>query len=467
MTVQAQRIEPWQQSAARVGQAAPHFELDCVELAVGLRRRIRLTDHAGQWLVLLFCPHEAIFGCGTELASFSSIIEDFRRRNCAVLVVGRESLAEYEQHFRGAEAKRSLPRLRFPLASDADGEIASAYGVSSSPNGPLTRGLFVIDPKGVLQYEVLHHVCVGRSSDEVLRVIDALRAGGLCAMREAVRLGLAKPPLALGPDGVLGHYRVEHELGEGGFGRVFRAWDLRLERRVALKLLRPGSATGRERILAEARAAARLNHPNLCTIYAVEDHSGQPLIAMEFVPGHSLAKRIRTEGALSVPSVRSIATQVAWGIMAAHAENVVHGDLKPGNIMLTEQGVVKVLDFGLAAWHVGGAPPSRPRPEHPPQSIRFRGTAPYMSLEHALGEPLVTASDVFTFGLVLYEMLTAKRLNSAKEPAAAARVARREDLASRAAVLPDPFRVLVAQCLHPSPAERPTMGEIADRLHPF
>lgn len=447
------------------GPAAP-FVLDAFDGSTGQRLQIRLDDYLGSWLVLLFCPSEMIFGCGAELGSISTRLADFELRGAEVLAVGREPLHRYEGRFGRAGTGREDRALRFPIASDATGTAARAYGVAKPTPPYLQRALFVIDPASFVQYQVVHDLCVGRSTDEMLRIVDALQVGGMCALQQAAREGRDASALRLGPDQVLGHYRIEEKLGQGGFGQVFRGWDRKLHRPVALKLIHPGSQAGLDRILAEARSAARLNHPNVCTVYSVEEHGGQPLIAMEYLAGQSLSQRLRSGGALGIAEARRIVVQVALAIDAAHRHELVHADLKPGNIMLSEGGLVKVLDFGLAS-HSG-----EPTIEAPLRSesgdgrrlIHFRGTPPYMSPEQANGEPVLPASDVFTLGLVMHEMFTCARANPARTVRSAVRHVRTADPFDLAAPLPAPFRELVADCLSLRPDRRPTMAAVAARL---
>src|SRR6516162_9642412 len=171
-----------------------------------------------------------------------------------------------------------------------DGAACRAYGFYLERQHVALRGLFLIDPNGVLQYQVVHSLTVGRNTEEVLRVLEGLQMGGLCP-GEWPR---GEPPLdlsrELGPNRVLGPYQIEAELAGGSFGTVFRAHDLTLDREVALKVLRPGSPVPPAALLAEARAAAALSHPNVCIIHAVDSSLGAPMIVMEYVAGRPLSQ---------------------------------------------------------------------------------------------------------------------------------------------------------------------------------
>ncbi|MBW2526818.1 MAG: protein kinase [Deltaproteobacteria bacterium] len=447
-----------------MGTRAPSFDLVCFDGVAGAQRRVGLAEYRGSWLVLLFCPLEMLLGCGAELGALSDTVDDFRRRGCEILAVGPGPEGWYPQPAARDAGQEWVAQLRFPVATDPAGTAARAYGVANEPTPGPQRGLFIIDPAAALQYQAVHDVCIGRSTEEMLRIVDALRAGGMCTLHSAAQRRNDGAFLPLGPDQVLGHYRVERMLGEGGFGQVFCGWDTRLHRRVALKLMRPGSKAGRQRILAEARLAAGLNHPNICTIYSVDEHVGLPVIAMEYLAGVSLSQHLRRWGPLGTRDTRAIIVQVARGIAAAHRSEIVHGDLKPGNIMLTGGGVVKVLDFGLAA-HEDEAPAERPRrTSEGKRTIHFRGTPPYMSPEQAQGGPALPASDVYTLGLVICEMLTGARAVPARTVRSAVRYVRNVDPLEMSAPLPTPFRQLVADCLSPSPRQRPTMADIAERV---
>jgi non-specific serine/threonine protein kinase len=215
---------------------------------------------------------------------------------------------------------------------------------------------------------------------------------------------------------VLSHYRIAERLGEGGMGEVFRAEDLKLRRPVALKLLR-GAEDREGRLLREARFASQLNHPNIAVVYDVDtvEREGrkQSFIAMEYVDGRTLSALLK-ERAPGVPEAVEIVLQVADALAAAHARGVVHRDIKPGNVMVDGRGRVKVLDFGLAAfrpvagdgsetWSPIGADPTRSTPGS------VLGTVAYMSPEQALGRDVDPRTDVFSLGVLLWELLAGRR----------------------------------------------------------
>jgi tRNA A-37 threonylcarbamoyl transferase component Bud32/dienelactone hydrolase len=216
----------------------------------------------------------------------------------------------------------------------------------------------------------------------------------------------------------LSHYRVLEKLGEGGMGVVYRALDERLDRKVAIKLLRPDallSTERKQRFIREAKAASALNHPHIVTIYEVgqDVHGGieRDFIAMEHVEGDSL-DTVLAARRLGVDEALGLATQIAEGLAAAHEAGIVHRDIKPGNIMVSRKGDVKLADFGLAKL----TEPRQPDEDAPTKSVGVRteegavlGTASYMSPEQAEGKPVDARSDVFSFGSVLYEMLTGRR----------------------------------------------------------
>lgn len=212
----------------------------------------------------------------------------------------------------------------------------------------------------------------------------------------------------------VGHYRITAPLGEGGMGVVYEAEDLRLPRRVALKFLPAGHLedhAARERFEREARAASVLSHPHICVLHDVAEHEGQPFIVMERLHGRSLRDKLHA-GPLPAEEILRIGAQVADALDAAHAAGIVHRDVKPANIFLTDRGDAKVLDFGVARLRpVGGADaaseiPTLEKLTTPGTAV---GTVAYMSPEQVLGRPADARSDIFSLGVVLYEMATGAR----------------------------------------------------------
>jgi serine/threonine protein kinase/Flp pilus assembly protein TadD len=204
---------------------------------------------------------------------------------------------------------------------------------------------------------------------------------------------------------VVSHYRVIERLGEGGVGEVFRGWDERLERDVALKFLLPRPrqpADRRERIAREAKMLSRLDHPAIAVVYDIDSDDGRDFLVMEFVRGVTLAERL-SNGPLAEAEALPIALQMADGLAAAHEQGMVHRDFKPANVMVTVRGHVKVLDFGLAAcFDEEPTTASRDRT----RTVELVGTVPYMAPEQLFGQPIDLRTDVFSFGAVLYEMVT-------------------------------------------------------------
>jgi serine/threonine protein kinase len=211
---------------------------------------------------------------------------------------------------------------------------------------------------------------------------------------------------------IVSHYRVLDKLGSGGMGVVYRAEDLQLGRHVALKFLSREFAqdpAARDRFQREARAASALNHPNVCTVYSVEECAGQPVISMELVEGDTLAALL-AKGPMPAPQALALAIQVAAALEAAHRKGVVHRDLKPGNLMVTSFGV-KVLDFGIAKIDRPAARDFASNLSSIPATKcgSIVGTPHYMSPEQLQGRETDARSDIFSFGLVLYEMFTGRR----------------------------------------------------------
>jgi eukaryotic-like serine/threonine-protein kinase len=476
-------------SVAMVAEAAPTFALACVHTDALDPRTVRLSDYAGQWLALIFYPHDFSFVCPTELTAFSARYADFSQRGCELLGISVDSISFHQEWLTKEPANGGLGPLQFPLASDPDGTVARAYGVWSKEKKVSHRGLFIMDPRGILQYSVVHNLSVGRSPDEVLRVLDALQSGGLCPASWTAADGTIDPERLLRQGTILGHYHIRRKLGSGTFGTVFAAWDLQLERMVAIKVLKRRIFESRDAVLAESRAAARLNHPHVCIVYAVEEEDGLPLIAMEYVEGQPLSQLIRD--GLPRESAWQLAAQIASGLAAAHELGVVHGDLKPANIMVTRHGIAKILDFGLARSQRGASanqfsesqrPLSEGRPDMLPdvddpeatvqlpssksdQRSGIQGSLAYMSPEQARGLPATPASDVFSFGLTLIEMLTGSPAHVEALPLKLLARLQMEDLAAELCRnVDESYQDLLLPMLTQAPGTRPTMSDVVRRL---
>ena len=235
------------------------------------------------------------------------------------------------------------------------------------------------------------------------------------------------PSAAVNPGARIGHYHVVRPQGAGGMGEVYLAQDTRLGRLVALKFLPEEAARDpdrRARFFSEARAAAVLDHPNICTVYDVaETDDALPFIAMEWLDGPTLRERI-AGAPLPLEELLQIGLQVAEALVAAHAHGIVHRDLKPANVSLMAGGLVKVLDFGLAKWQSLALPAEAPTPSLPPTGGRIVdpdettttqtaagqvvGSPGYMSPEQATGQPVDHRTDLFSLGVMLYEMATGR-----------------------------------------------------------
>ncbi|HKQ08967.1 MAG TPA: protein kinase [Blastocatellia bacterium] len=208
----------------------------------------------------------------------------------------------------------------------------------------------------------------------------------------------------------ISHYRLEEELGAGGMGRVHKAYDTTLDRTVVLKLLAPdliAEDESRRRFLREARLASALDHPNICTIFEIAEVDNQYFIAMQYVQGKTL-KRVINGRPLNLDSLFSIALQVADALAAAHAKGIVHRDIKSSNIIVTPRGQAKVLDFGLAKLLSDKERAAQSETEELTRVGSPLGTPNYMSPEQARGERADHRSDIYSFGVVLYEMATGR-----------------------------------------------------------
>lgn len=393
----------------------------------------------------------------------SGRVPEFRDRGCDVLGISTDDVVTHTRWLTSRPVDGGVGPLAFPLAADPSGAVCRDYGVYLERQRVALRGLFIVDPNGVLQYEVVHSLSVGRSTDEVLRVLDALQSGGLCPGEREINGPTVDVMSNLQPGRVLGPYRIESELGSGSFGTVFHARDTLLDRDVALKILhREGNPT--EALLSEARAAAALSHPNVCAVHTIDTSNGAPMIVMEFVEGRSLANIIK-EGPLPLDQVCVFGRQTALGMSSAHEAGVIHGDLKPGNLVVTPDGQIKVMDFGLSRRFA----PGNVEEDTLPHSIGstssgLSGTLGYLAPEIAKGEDPSAASDTFALGLVIYEMLTGQRGITGKNLLETLRHIEEFDAAAHVAQLPAEVSGILLRALSREPEMRPTMRELADDL---
>src|SRR5256884_7026895 len=214
--------------------------------------------------------------------------------------------------------------------------------------------------------------------------------------------------MALAAGTKLGRYEIRSQLGAGGMGEVYLAQDTKLDRKVALKILPAEVATNQDRMrrfVQEAKAAAALNHPNIAHIYEIGEADGVNFIAMEFIDGQTLRLRLKLAG-LRLGEALDVTTQIASALAAAHRAGIIHRDLKPENVMLTAEGCVKLLDFGLAKLTEHPAANSAVPTLINTEPGMIIGTTQYMSPEQARGLEMDTRTDIWSLGVVLYEMIT-------------------------------------------------------------
>jgi hypothetical protein len=257
----------------------------------------------------------------------------------------------------------------------------------------------------------------------------------------------------------LGPYELLSVLGRGGGGKVYRAWDPRLEREVALKILHERSSPDLDRVrrfVAEARAASALNHPNIVTVFDAAVDGDTPYIVSELIDGHPLGDEIN-RGSLPLKRALDLATQIADGLSAAHEAGIVHRDLKPENIMVTRAGRAKILDFGLTG-HVGFEPRGSDSPSVDGLTdTGLSGTVPYMSPEQARGTIADFHSDQFSFGLILYELVTGRPAFHRANEVATLHAIINDDLPPMSPLdtrVPAPLRWIIERCLIKEPGDR-------------
>ncbi|HEY1250437.1 MAG TPA: serine/threonine-protein kinase, partial [Thermoanaerobaculia bacterium] len=261
----------------------------------------------------------------------------------------------------------------------------------------------------------------------------------------------------------LGAYEILSPLGAGGMGEVYRARDARLSREVAIKVLPSATAADpdrRARFEQEARSASALNHPNILTIYDIGESGGTIYIAMELVEGRTLRELVASGDPMPTKKLLDVAVQISEGLAKAHASGIVHRDLKPENVMVSKDGFVKILDFGLAKLTEIAPQEASVLPTAvaaPTQPGTVMGTAGYMSPEQASGQPVDFRSDQFTLGAILYEMAAGQKAFQRKTGAETLVAIIREEpapLSQAAPKAPAPVRWIVERCLAKDPEER-------------
>ncbi len=265
----------------------------------------------------------------------------------------------------------------------------------------------------------------------------------------------------------LGPYKIIEQLGAGGMGEVYRARDTKLDRDVAIKVLPEDLAADPDRLARlerEAKLLASLNHPGIAAVYGLDDDGDQRFIAMELVEGETLAEWISRSGRIEVDEALKIAGQIAEALEAAHDSGVIHRDLKPANVIVTPDGKAKVLDFGLAKAYESGAPASGVSPDlsasptmmEATRTGMILGTAAYMSPEQAKGKPLDKRTDIWSFGTLLFEMLTGRSAFGGEDVSEtlAAILKDEPDLGALPADTPAAARRLLSRCLEKDPSLR-------------
>ena len=388
-----------------VGRLAPDFEVPCTPAPAHPDRIARLGDYRGRWLILMFYPRDFSLVCPTEISAMSNRREQLAELGADVLAISTDTIESHERWIATPRSEGGLGPIGFPLSSDSGGAVSRAYHTCLGGQPVALRGLYIIDPNSVVQYQVVHSMSVGRRSEEIMRVLTALQSGGLCA--ENWQGGATiDPAREIRPGTTLSDFRIERKVGQGAFSAVYEAYDRKLMRKVAVKVLRREDEKTKA-ILSEARAAAALNHPNVCTVYGVDGSAGISLIVMELLSGRTL-REVIDEGPVPAGTSAEIARQIAAGMAAAHDAGVVHGDLKPANIFVTRDETIKILDFGLAVRQSDAGPADSTISLACPIPGTVAGTPGYMSPEQADGGAPSKASDVFSLGLILYEMLTGR-----------------------------------------------------------
>ncbi|QDT42698.1 Alkyl hydroperoxide reductase subunit C [Gimesia alba] len=485
-----------------VGSRVRPFQLHAVTPQLQ-QQQINSEDYRGRWLALIFYPHDFSFVCPTELTGFSAEKPQFDQLNCELLGVSIDSLETHAKWLQTPADDGGVEGLRFPLAADPEGALCQYFGVWREADGLPNRGLFLIDPEGILRFAASYDLSVGRNVQDVLRILDALQAGGLCPANWKRADGVLDTASLLKSGRVLGHYRIVRALGQGAFGQVFEADDLRLERKVALKVILKQNDQTEKQLLREARAAAGINHPNVCTIYSADLIDTLPTIVMEYIDGAPLTDLIGS--GCDHRRFRRIAQQIALGLAAAQEKGIVHGDLKPANILLRDGETPVIVDFGLArSFQQRETVTSDSTDSEPPASVTtntdatpeadlssldleetivfenhpvetatlsaahsngISGTPAYMSPEQARGAALSEASDIFSLGLIFVQMLSGTSvMRDMTALEIIATLWRPDFVASLTEQIPSEFRNELIDLFAMDPTNRPSAKEVGRRM---
>jgi serine/threonine-protein kinase len=267
---------------------------------------------------------------------------------------------------------------------------------------------------------------------------------------------------------IVGRYRIDGVLGSGGMGQVYLARDIQIQRTVAIKLV-DGRRQRPQELVREARFAASLDHPSICTIHGVDYLGEEPFLVMEHVKGSPLSKVIRGRRSISATTALDFARQIVSAVAHAHDRGVIHGDLKSSNVMIGPDGHVTILDFGLAVRRrrAGGAASEIESTRLSPSS-GAAGTVPYMSPEIIRGQPASVQSDLWALGVLLFEMMAGRRPFAGHTPyelASNILVNKRTRMQS---LIRGPIRVVIDRCLSVDPAGRyQSARELAEALRPL
>jgi serine/threonine protein kinase/Tol biopolymer transport system component len=394
------------------------------------------------------------------------------------------SLREEVEYGKSAEARAERPTRNIEMRSDQPfpdpgfrlSQSSQAVRARWDRITQILSAAWEISPESRLNYIAESCGSDAPLRNEVERLLDELENMSGFLEHPAA---LPDASLKVEPGSPLGPYLLNEKIGEGGMGIVYEATDTRLGRRVALKLLRGnslGGASGRQRFFQEARMMATLNHPSVVTIYDVGSSGDLDFIAMELVDGKSLDRLLR-ESRLPLAKALTYARQVGSALSLAHSLGIVHRDLKPGNIIIGKDDVAKVLDFGLAKWAraagVSGASASS-SPGVTSSGVSditmagdIFGTIAYMSPEQAGGQAVDERSDVFSFGAVLYEMVSgSKAFGQPTQNEVLEAIARGQPAGLRHASPPVPRRIeeIIFSCLKKDPRERPRIDAVVSAL---